>query len=84
MSRYRILAEGENSQFSEYIDKVKSYNSERGELFAYIQTFGCQQNVADSERIAGMCQSMGYKICDDPADADIIVVMENGEINGIK
>ena len=74
MSRYRILAEGENSQFSEYIDKVKSYNSERGELFAYIQTFGCQQNVADSERIAGMCQSMGYKICDDPADADIIVV----------
>lgn len=74
MSRYKILTESENRLYSEYIEKVKKYNSERGELFAFVQTFGCQQNVADSERIAGMCVSMGYSICESAEDADLIVV----------
>ena len=26
---------------------------------AYILTFGCQQNVADSEKLSGMCEAMG-------------------------
>ena len=40
----------------------------------YIRTFGCQQNEADGERIAGMAQEMGYTLTDDPAEADLIVV----------
>ena len=41
---------------------------------AFVQTFGCQQNEADSEKFAGMCEEMGYAIVADPADADFIVV----------
>ena len=41
---------------------------------AFVETFGCQQNVADSEKFAGMCQEMGYAIVTDPAEADFIVV----------
>ena len=41
---------------------------------AFVQTFGCQQNEADSEKFAGMCQEMGYAIVADPAEADFIVV----------
>ena len=40
----------------------------------YVQTFGCQQNEADSERIAGMAAEMGYALTNDPNEADLIVV----------
>ncbi len=42
--------------------------------FCYIQTFGCQQNEADSERIAGLASLMGYRLTDDPALAKLILV----------
>lgn len=41
---------------------------------AYILTFGCQQNEADSERIAGMCEQMGYEMTNDPQSPDLVVV----------
>ena len=41
---------------------------------AYVETFGCQQNVADSEKFAGMCEAMGYAIVSEAKDADLIVV----------
>ncbi len=40
----------------------------------FCQTFGCQQNEADTERIAGMLAEMGYLRTDDAAQADVIVV----------
>ncbi|MGN1013807.1 MAG: tRNA (N6-isopentenyl adenosine(37)-C2)-methylthiotransferase MiaB [Butyricicoccus sp.] len=40
----------------------------------YCQTFGCQQNEADTERIAGMLREMGYQPTEQPEQADIIVV----------
>ena len=41
---------------------------------AFVETFGCQQNEADSERFAGMCVAMGYDIVKEPQNADLIVV----------
>ena len=40
----------------------------------YVQTFGCQQNEADSERLGGLAVSMGYRTVSDPADAELILV----------
>ena len=40
----------------------------------FIQTFGCQQNEADSERLAGMCAMMGYARAERPEDAGLILV----------
>jgi len=40
----------------------------------FIQTFGCQQNLADSERIAGMLEKKGYKKAKSYDDADYIVI----------
>ena len=40
---------------------------------AHIITFGCQQNVNDSERLKGMLSLMGYTMCDDPAEAHFIL-----------
>ena len=43
-------------------------------LLAYIQTYGCQQNVADSERIRGYLEEMGFGFTDDVEQARIIVI----------
>ena len=43
------------------------------EPLAYIHTYGCQGNVADSERISGMLVQMGYKMTDEPQNADFIL-----------
>ncbi len=41
---------------------------------AFVLTFGCQQNEADSESLAGMCVRMGYALCKAPEEADLILV----------
>ena len=46
----------------------------RGKPGYFIQTFGCQQNEADSERLAGLCVMMGYRPVSDPAEAKLILV----------
>ena len=40
----------------------------------YIQTFGCQQNEADSERMAGLAWMMGYRPVSTPEKAELILV----------
>lgn len=43
--------------------------------YAYhIQTYGCQMNVHESEKLAGILQSRGYTACDRVEDADIIIL----------
>ncbi len=39
-----------------------------------IETFGCQMNFHDSERMAGLLEQAGYEVTEDAADADLIVV----------
>lgn len=38
-----------------------------------VRTYGCQMNVHDSERLAGLLESAGYRRAPDGADADVIV-----------
>ncbi len=52
--------------------------------FYHIVTYGCQMNVHESEKIAGILSGMGYSSCDAPEDADIVVfntccIRENAE-----
>ena len=39
----------------------------------HITTFGCQMNKADSERMGGILESMGFQWSEDPFAADLIV-----------
>lgn len=66
----------------EYVDK-KSKELGR-DLYCCIQTFGCQMNAHDSEKIYGMLKEMGYKQTEEEKDADFIIyntccVRENAE-----
>ena len=40
----------------------------------YIETYGCQMNVSDSELVLGLLGPQGYVRTDDPADADVMLV----------
>ncbi len=39
----------------------------------YLQTFGCQMNVADSNGLAHQAWSMGCSFVNDPGAADIMI-----------
>src|SRR5215213_6611891 len=40
----------------------------------YIETHGCQMNVADSERAATGLRASGYDLCDSVDDADVVLL----------
>ncbi len=59
----------------EYTQKIRIWNqASHAKRRVYIQTFGCQQNEADSEKYLGMAMDMGYEATDTPDNADLIIV----------
>lgn len=40
----------------------------------FIETFGCQMNVHDSERLAGLLDQAGYEAAEGPNQADLVVI----------
>lgn len=42
-------------------------------LLACVRTYGCQQNVADSERIKGMLAEIGYSFTENTEEADLVL-----------
>lgn len=69
-----------SSVFEEYRDAARSLLSGaaaaagRSAPSAFVRTFGCQQNEADSERLKGALASLGCVIAEEPDDADVILV----------
>ena len=41
---------------------------------AYVETYGCQQNEADSQQIRGMLLQCGYTMADSPEGTDLVVM----------
>lgn len=40
----------------------------------FIETYGCQMNVNDSEVVLSILQNSGYSLCDAPESADLILI----------
>ena len=63
------------------IDRMKNIDSAESPLATggaekklFIETYGCQMNVADSEVVASIMQMAGYALCDKIEEADAIFV----------
>ncbi len=41
----------------------------------YLEVYGCQMNVADSEVVASVMKMAGYEVCEEEQDADAIFLM---------
>ncbi len=58
-----------------FCDKIAAYWTAQSRTpKAYVETYGCQQNEADSERIRGMLHESGYDICREAEGADVVVM----------
>lgn len=70
----RITQSQVDEQLS-YCARIQSLWMERGVTpKAYVETYGCQQNEADSERIRGMLSDAGYAICNEAEGADVVIM----------
>lgn len=52
-------------------DMLRSKYSEKP--LAFVHTYGCQQNVSDSEKLKGYLELMGYGFTDDLGEADLVL-----------
>lgn len=72
----KIITPEELAEQQPFVEKVRRYyenlHPEIAPL-ACVRTFGCQQNVADSERIKGMLSQMGFGFTEEPDEADFIL-----------
>ena len=63
-----------DSQFA-FCDKIAAYwQQENVTPTAYVETYGCQQNEADSEKIRGYLTQSGYAIVQQAEGADVVVM----------
>ena len=70
-----VLSDADMARQREFTGKIKELHAQRGKTVrALVDTFGCQQNVADSQHIMGMLEAMGCEFVTEPAEADIIVL----------
>ena len=76
MDRKQVLIPQEQLERQrEFEQKIQALHEGRtAPLLAMVDTFGCQQNVADSQHIMGMLEAMGFGFTDDPARAAVVVL----------
>ena len=84
----KVTAEEIAKQYK-YIDEVRDYIQklikQTGKpMLYYIETFGCQMNENDSERLSGMLSEMGYSESSNRKESDLVIfntccVRENAE-----
>lgn len=62
----------EQNKYSQMVNELilKRYS---GKPLACVVTYGCQQNIADSEHIKGMLEAMGYGFTEDRLKAKLII-----------
>ena len=55
--------------------KIKAMFAARGaHPRAFVETYGCQQNVADGQRLMGMLESCGFTFTEDAGEADLALL----------
>ena len=73
--KHVIIADADLQRQRDFEKKIKAMHESRNAApKALVDTFGCQQNVADSQHILGMLEAMGFTFTDRAEEADIIVL----------
>ena len=70
-----VISQAELQQQYAFCDNIAAYWHDRGRTpTAYVETYGCQQNEADSEKLRGYLAQSGYAITDTAEGADVVVM----------
>lgn len=74
-SNTEIITPAQLNRQRGFMEQVKGYwDTQERCPRAYIDTYGCQQNEADSERMLGMLREMGYERSTVPEGADVVIM----------
>ncbi len=76
MAHTRVITPEElaaQQPFSRRVREYYDYLFEHRSPLACVKTYGCQQNVSDSEHIKGMLAAMGFGFTESPDEADLIL-----------
>ncbi len=74
-TRTTVISQEQLQQQFAYCNQIYSLWLSRGITpTAYVETYGCQQNEADSEKIRGLLQQSGYQITGTAEGADVVVM----------
>ncbi len=58
-----------------FCDKIENYWHQAGRTpKAYVETYGCQQNEADSQTLRGLLSQCGYDIIQEAEGADVVIM----------
>ena len=70
-----VISEEQLQKQYHYCDQIAAYWKDRDRVpSAYVETYGCQQNEADSERIRGYLAQSGYTMTNAAENADVVVM----------
>ena len=70
-----VISEAELQQQFAFCDKIAAFwQQETAAPTAYVETYGCQQNEADSEKLRGYLTQSGYAIVHDAEGADVVIM----------
>ena len=70
-----VISEAQLQQQLDFCHKIRAYwHDQNTTPKAYVETYGCQQNEADSERLRGMLIEGGYAITDTAEGADVVIM----------
>ena len=70
-----VISEEQLRQQFDYCDKIAAYWREKDTVpVAYVETYGCQQNEADSEKLRGLLVQSGYCIGTEAEGADVVIM----------
>ena len=57
------VSEADLARQRDFMEQAAEINAGRGAApLAFVDTYGCQQNEADSEKLRGMLKVMGYEM----------------------
>ncbi len=60
-------------EYMKLISEIMEIRKRGEKPLAFVRTYGCQQNVADSEKIKGMLKQSGFDFTEEPEKADFIL-----------
>ena len=70
-----VISDAELQRQLQFCVQINAYWRDRDTTpLAYVETYGCQQNEADSERIRGLLVESGYAITSSAEGADVVVM----------
>ena len=70
-----LIPPGDLARQREFQEKIHAmFAARQAHPLACVDTFGCQQNEADGQKLKGMLQACGFSFTAEPAEADLVVL----------